>query len=123
MTLTKNLVAALIALSPLYAAAKDYPLNVKICEENSGCQKCIEDHKMTLSVDAAKKVVFARAISTEGKPLNETLKNCTVSSVNDWSCDPVNFRGELSAVGGKLIYKPRQPNLEVDNKRFDVCVK
>jgi hypothetical protein len=123
MTLTKNLVAALIALSPLYAAAKDYLLNVKICEENSGCQKCIEDHKLTLSVDAAKKAVFARGISTEGKPLNEPLKNCKISSVNDWSCDQVNFRGELSAVGGKLIYKLSQPNLEVDNKRFDICVR
>ncbi len=123
MTITRNLVAALIALSPLYAAAKDYPLNLRICEENSGCQKCIEDHKLTLSVDAAKNTVSARGISTEGKPLNEPLKNCKVSSVNDWSCDQVNFRGELSAVSGKLIYKPTQPNLEVDRKRFEMCVR
>ena len=105
--------------SPAYA--KDYALNMAICEANSSCRECIEEIKTSLTVNAPAKSVTIRGTSITGESVNEPLPNCFVQSDSDWKCE--GLRGVIQAKGGKLDYAPTNRQINVGGKQYEVCVK
>ncbi len=123
MTARKLLIPFFASLLPLVATAKDYPLHLSICEHNSSCGKCLEEIKVTLSVDMTAKAVFASGKTPEGALVKEQVSGCKITSINDWECDGSNFRGQVSAKNGELSYKPALITFQGKNQQLEVCLE
>ncbi len=123
MTARKLLISFLASLLPLAATAKDYPLHLSICEQDSSCSNCLEELRVTLSVDPTVRAVFLSAKTPEGAPVKEQLSDCKVTSVNDWECGGSDFRGQISATNGKLLYKPFRPKFEIEKQKLELCIR
>lgn len=106
-------------IAPAYA--KDYALNMAICEANSSCRVCIEEIKTNLTVNATAKSVTISGTSITGGSVTEPLPNCSVQSDTDWRCEGV--RGVIQAIGGKLDYAPKNRQISVGGRQYEVCVK
>ena len=101
------------------AHARDYALNMAICEANSSCKVCIEEIKTNLTVNAtAKSVTISGASITRGS-VTEPLPNCFVQSDSDWRCE--GLRGVIQAKGGKLDYASTNRQISVDGKNYEIC--
>jgi len=103
------------------AYAKDYVLNMAICEANSSCRVCIEEIKTNLTVNAPAKAVTISGTSITGGSVTEPLPNCFVQSDTDWRCDGV--RGVIQARDGKLDYAPKNRQISVGGRQYEVCVE
>jgi len=103
------------------AYAKDYALNMAICEANSSCKVCIEEIKTNLTVNAPAKSVTISGTSSTGGSVTEPLPDCSVQSDSDWRCESV--RGVIQAMGGKLDYAPTKRQISVGGKQYEVCVR
>lgn len=113
------LIFQFLTFAPTYA--KDYALNMAICEANSFCKACIEDIKANLTVNAPAKSVTVSSTSITGGSVNEPLTNCSVQSDVDWRCE--GLRGVIQAKDGKLDYALTRRQISVGDKRYEICVK
>jgi hypothetical protein len=98
--------------------AKNYELNLSLCETKTDCKTCIENISVMLRVDEALKTVTASGRSNTGERVEEILARCTLKSVADWQCE--EFRGLIVVTNGKLSYSPRQTML---GKGIEICQK
>lgn len=112
------LILQFLTFAPTYA--KNYALNMAICEVNSSCKVCIEEIKTNLTVNAPGKSVMISGASITGGSVNEPLTNCFVQSEKDWRCE--GLRGVIQAKGGRLDYAPTNRRISVDGKQFEVCI-
>jgi len=101
------------------AYAKDYALNMAICEANSFCKVCIEEIKTNLTVNAPARSVTISGTLITGGSVTEPLPNCSVQSDSDWRCEGV--RGVIQARDGKLDYAPTKRHISVDGKNYEIC--
>jgi|GEM_PF-3162026 len=101
------------------AYAKDYALNMAICEANSSCRVCIEEIKTNLTVNAAAKSVTISGTSITGGSVTEPLPNCSVQSDIDWRCE--GLRGVIQTRAGKLDYAPTNRQISVNGKKYEFC--
>ena len=120
--MSKSSVLAVLLQLSLFAPAyaKDYSLNMAICEANSSCKLCIEEIKTNLTVNAPAKSVIISGASITGGSVTEPLPNCSVQSYTDWRCD--GSRGVIQAKGGKLDYAPANQQMFVGKKQYEICV-
>jgi len=117
-----GVLAALLQFSLFAPAhAKDYALNMAVCEANSSCKVCIEEIKTNLTVNAPAKTVTISGTSITGGTVTEPLPNCSVQSDTDWRCE--GLRGVIQAKGGKLDYAPAKRQISVDDKKYEICKK
>lgn len=113
------LILQFLTFAPTYA--KDYALNIAICEANSSCKVCIEDIKANLTVNAPANFVTISGTSITGGSVNEPLPNCSVQSDTDWRCE--GLRGVIQAKNGKLDYASTNRQISVDGKQYEVCLR
>lgn len=113
-----TLILQFLPFAPTHA--KDYALNMAICEVNSSCKVCIEKIKTNLTVNAPAKSVTISGTSITGGSVNEPLPNCAVQSDTDWRCE--GLRGVIQAKDGKLDYSPTNRLISVGSKQYEVCV-
>ena len=121
--MSKSSVLAVLLQFSLFAPAyaKDYSLNMAICEANSSCKLCIEEIKTNLTVNAPAKSVIISGTSITGGFVSEVLPNCSVQSDSDWRCE--GLRGVIQAKSGKLDYSPTKRQISVGGKQYEVCVR
>ena len=91
----------LILLLPTLSFAKDYKVNITPCDKSSNCTKCYEQVSLTYTVDEKSKTVTLSGLDEKGSFIKDTIKECTVSNANNWSCNGAFVRvdiknGELS---------------------------
>lgn len=91
----------LILLLPTLVFAKDYKVKISPCDKSSNCTKCYEQVDLTYKVDEKLKTVTLSGFDVTGSPIQETIKECTVSNANNWSCNGAFVKvdvknGELS---------------------------
>ena len=113
------LILQFLPFAPTYA--KDYALNMAICEANSSCKVCIEEIKTNLTVNAPAKSVTISGTAITGGSVNEPLPNCSVQSDTDWRCE--GLRGVIQAKSGKLDYAPTNRLISVGGKQYEVCFR
>ena len=123
IVMSKYGVLAVLLQFSLFASAyaKDYALNMAICEANSSCKVCIEEIKTNLTVNAPAKSVTISGTLITGASVTEPLPNCSVQSDTDWRCE--GLRGVIQAKGGKLDYAPTKGQISVGGKQYEVCIK
>ena len=121
--MSKSSVLAVLLQFSLFAPAyaKDYSLNMAICEANTSCKLCIEEIKTNLTVNAPAKSVIISGTSITGGFVSEVLPNCSVQSDSDWRCE--GLRGVIQAKSGKLYYAPTNQQISVDGKKYVVCLR
>ena len=123
IVMSKYGVLAILLQFSLFASAyaRDYALNMAICEANSSCRVCIEEIKTNLTVNAPAKSVTISGTSLTGGSVTEPLPNCSVQSDTDWRCE--GLRGVIQAKIGKLDYAPTKRQISVGGKQYEVCLK
>ena len=121
--MSKSSVLAVLLQFSLFAPAyaRDYSLNMAICEANSSCKVCIEEIKTSLTINVPAKSVTISGTSITGGSVTEPLPNCSVQSDSDWRCE--GLRGVIQARDGKLDYAPTKRQFAVDSKQYEVCLK
>lgn len=108
------LIFHVIALSSV--VAKDYELNLSLCEIKTDCKLCIEDISVKFKVDDNRKTVTVSGRASTGERVEEVLVRCSVKSTSDWQCE--EFRGLIMVTNGKLTFSSRQTLFEKD---FEIC--
>lgn len=77
----------IILLVPSLTFAKEYKLKITPCDKSSNCTKCYEQVVITYRVDEKSKTIILSGLDEKGSLVKETIKECTVSNVNNWSCN------------------------------------
>ena len=77
----------LILLLPTLGFAKEYKVMITPCDKSSNCTKCYEQVVLTYSVDEKSKTVTLSGFDEKGSFIKDIIKECTVSSAINWSCD------------------------------------
>ena len=90
----------LILLLPTLAFANEYKVTITPCEKSSNCTKCYEQIDLTYRIDQISKTVTLSSLDEKGSLIQETIKECTVSNVNNWSCSSAFFK--IGVESGKL---------------------
>jgi len=79
----------LILLLPTLAFTKEYKVKISPCDKSSNCTKCYEQVDLTYTVDEKLKTVTLSGFDEKGSLIKDTIKECTVSNANNWSCNGV----------------------------------
>jgi hypothetical protein len=77
----------LILLLPTLAFTKEYKVKISPCDKSSNCTKCYEQIDLTYTVDEKSKTVTLSGLDERGSLIKDTIKECTVSNTNNWSCN------------------------------------
>ena len=111
--------AGLLMVSTVHA--KDYPFSISICEVGSSCKTCVDDIQLILIADMATKSIVAFGKAPSGENVRQRLANCSFQSEEDWNCR--DFRGLVTATNGTLNYSQEKQDLQIDEKRVEICVR
>jgi hypothetical protein len=76
-----------ILLLPTLVFSKEYKVKITPCDKSSNCTKCYEQVDLTYKVDEKSKTVTLSGFDIKGSPIQEVIKECSVSSAINWSCD------------------------------------
>ena len=97
----------LILLLPTLAFAKEYKVKITPCDESSNCTKCYEQVDLTYTVDEKLKTVTLSGFDLKGSPIQDTIKECTVSSAINWSCDGAFVKVDVNNGELKILNNPK----------------
>jgi hypothetical protein len=97
----------LILLLPSLAFAKEYKVKITPCDKSSNCTKCYEQVALTYRVDEKSKTVILSGLDINGSPIQESIKECTVSNANNWSCDGAFIRVDVNNGDLKILDNPK----------------
>jgi hypothetical protein len=107
-----------ISFAPLSAVAKIYDLSLSLCEVKTSCSVCIEDIRVSLTVNSENKTVTISGKTTSGEQLKEVLTKCSVQSSDNWQCE--ELRGVIKVASGKLTYTQEKARF---GKNIEVCLR
>jgi hypothetical protein len=85
----------LILLFPVITFAKEYKIKITPCDKSSNCTKCYEQVDLTYTGDEKLKTVTLSGFDEKGSFIKETIKECAVSNVNNWSCSGAFVRVDV----------------------------
>jgi len=97
----------LILLMPALAFSKEYKVKITPCDKSSNCTKCYEQVDLMYTVDEKSKTVTLSGFDEKGSLIKDNIKECTVSNVNNWSCNGVIVMIEVKNGVLEMLNKPK----------------
>ena len=108
----------LILLLPTLAFAKEYKVNISPCEKSSNCTKCYEQVDLTYTVDEKLKTVTLSGFDEKGLFIKDTIKDCSVSNANNWSCNGAFVKVDVKSGVLSMLNNPEN---SLANAGKEVC--
>jgi hypothetical protein len=96
-----------VLLVPTLAFAKEYIAKIAPCDKSSNCTKCYEQVDLTYRVDEKSKTVTLSGLDIKSSLVKETIKECTVSNANNWSCNGAFVRVDVKNGELNIINNPK----------------
>jgi len=109
----------LILLFPALTFAKEYKIKITPCDKSSNCTKCYEQVDLTYTVDENLKTVNLSGFDEKGLFIKDTIKDCSVSNANNWSCNGAFVRVDVKNGELSILNNPKSSLASAGN---EVCI-
>lgn len=86
-----KLILVVVLSAPFGINAKSYITTMTPCDMGINCKKCYEVVKINYSVNVNKKQIVATGIDNTGKQVSDVVSDCTITNMDNWSCNTTAF--------------------------------
>lgn len=114
-----KLILVIVLSTPLGINAKSYTTTMTPCDIGSNCKKCYEVVKVNYSIEINKKQVIASSADSTGKSITDEINNCTITDVNNWSCNTAAF---VIRANNSVVTVQNTSNSSLASNNKEICL-
>ena len=89
------------------------------CEIGSNCKKCYEVVHVAYSIDTHKKQIVASSTDITGKQIADVVNNCSITNIDNWSCNTAMFVIQAS---NAIITLQNKSNSSLARSNKELCL-
>lgn len=112
-------ILSIFLFAPLSIYAKSFITNMSPCDIGTSCKKCYEVVQVTYSVEVNKKQIVATGIDNTGKQVSDVVNNCTITNMDNWSCNTTAF---VIQANNAIITLQNKSNSSLARSNKEICL-